>query len=234
MNWIWSERNTDLQEKMDDPDSDRQKLFNTYSKFWLINRLITQWKRVYNQWLLPGMETGQTYTLLDIGFGGGDIAENMARWSLEDGIDLHITAIDTDHRALEYIEQQPTNNRITYRQVSLKSIAERRERFDFVISNHLLHHLDTEELPKLMETTRHITRQRVIFNDIHRHDLAYLSFGLLTLGWTRNSFIREDGLTSIRRSFTANELRSQVSGEWSVHTLFPFRLLLTYDASNDR
>jgi len=51
----------------------------------------------------------------------------------------------------------------------------------------------------------------------------------LTLFAFRNSYIRIDGLRSIRRSFTRNELKEIAPKDWSVAALFPFRLLAVCD-----
>ena len=222
-------RDTQSRERMDDPDCDRDDLFHTYEQFSVVNSLISRWKSVYQHRIRPlCSEPGSSYSLLDIGFGGGDLVQKLSSWAGSDGISLDITAIDTDPRALDFINRIDTPDNISFRCASSTELVKQGEVFDFVISNHLLHHLDRTEFEKLMSESKSLSRKRVLFNDIERSDLAYLFFGLLARPMFRSSFITEDGLTSIKRSYTAGELRNAVPDSWGVSRLFPFRLLLEY------
>lgn len=73
-----------------------------------------------------------------------------------------------------------------------------------------------------------LSKTAVIFNDIRRSDWAYLLFNILSRPAFRSSFITEDGLTSIKRSYTFDELGELIPPDWKLETLFPFRLLLKY------
>ena len=104
MPFFLSKRQPDLIEFMDREDCDPVLLENTYRQFATINLLLSQWKRIYTNELLPMMQEGITYTLLDIGFGGGDVPIRLAEWAEKDGLDLIITAIDTDKRAYNFAQ----------------------------------------------------------------------------------------------------------------------------------
>lgn len=224
------QRNENLKERMDDPDCNREELFNTYKQFSVINSLISRWKHIYNNGIRPACQNPlRTYTLLDIGFGGGDLPIKISRWAKDDSIKLNITAIETDARACEYIERKNTSGDIQFRQISSSELMKERKSFDFVISNHLLHHLREEELQQLLHEARKLSNIRVLFNDIERSDLGYLLFNVLSRPIFRSSFITDDGLTSIKRSYTLKELQAQVPAGWIVKRIFPYRLLLSYD-----
>jgi hypothetical protein len=64
-----------------------------------------------------------------------------------------------------------------------------------------------------------------VHSDIARSRFAYGAFGLATAPLFPGSFIRADGLTSIRRSYTARELREAVGPGWRVIQQNPTRLL---------
>ncbi len=222
-------RDTDSEERMDDPGCDRGELFNTYRQFSVINALISRWKGLYNDRIRPACrEEGRTYTLLDIGFGGGDIPLKLHRWAQQDGIVLDITAIETDERACSFVGGLDTPARVRFRHISSTDLLKEGNRYDFVISNHLLHHLGDAQLKQMLDEARKLSYRKVLFNDIERSDTGYLLFNLLARPLFRSSFITADGLTSIKRSYTAAELQSSVPESWQVERLFPFRLLLTY------
>lgn len=229
MPFFLNERDTASREWMDNPDCDRDELFNTYEQFSVINALISRWKYIYNSNIKPGCHNkNKMYSLLDIGFGGGDLPVKLSRWAESDGIKLRITAIETDLRAYEFVQNLETPSNITFRHISSTELSKEGHRFDFVISNHLLHHLGQDELNSLMAESQKISTQMVLFNDLERSDLGYLAFNLLSRPLFRNSFITHDGLLSIKRSYTATELKSTVPPGWDVERIFPYRLLLSY------
>lgn len=224
------QRQPQLTEYMDRPDCDPVLLENTYRQFRTINLLLSQWKQVYKTYLRPKMEPGKTYTLLDIGFGGGDIPLKLAEWSSKDGYDLKITAVDTDPRTLEFARQAGKKaDSVTFKNVSSTELAHQGASFDFVISNHMLHHLTDQEVRSLLSECKLMASQLVLFNDIERSDIGYVLFNLFSRLLFRKSFITADGLISIKRSYTYQELMKLVPEKWRVRRKFPFRLLLIYD-----
>ena len=230
MPFFLKHREKDAKERMDDPNCDKQELFNTYEQFSVINALISRWRSIYiNEIRAACIDPGMTYTLLDIGFGGGDLPLKLSGWAKNDGINLDITAIETDKRACEYVDKLDTPHEISFRQVSSTSLKEEGKTYDFVISNHLVHHLSEEELLQLLDESRALSKRKVLFNDIERSDTGYLLFNLLSRPVFQSSFITEDGLTSIRRSYTAEELRNNIPRGWQVTRIFPYRLLLSYE-----
>ena len=216
-----------LRERMDDPACDLEKLHNTYAQFQTINGLVAGWRRVYTNFLRPHL-AGQPATLLDVGCGGGDVARRMANWAERDKLELHITAVDPDKRALAYARSRPHPN-ITFRQAHSADLVAAGEQYDVVISNHLLHHLNNAEVNALCQDSQRLAKRLALHNDIRRSDVAYAGFTLTKL-FFRNSFITEDGLLSIRRSFVPEELEAVTPEGWQVERLFPYRNLLIYRA----
>lgn len=226
---LLTDRQPLLPERMDDPHCNREKLFNTYRYFATVNTLLSRWRSIYRRYIRPELSQSRTTTLLDIGSGGGDIPHKLHHWAEAESLDLHITATDTDPRALEYVRQNGNDTAaIEYLQGSARKLLEEGRRFDFVISNHLVHHLSDQQLLEMAGTARGLSTRRVLFNDIERGDLGYVLFGTITFPFFPRSFIREDGLTSIRRSFTRSELRGLLPDGWTVKPLFPYRMLMVY------
>lgn len=232
------ERASWLRERMDDPACDPLLLRNTYRQFARVNALVTGWRRVFALHLAPRLKSGST--VLDVGCGGGDLARSLSLWSERAGTPVSVTAIDPDPRAIEFARSSPAPAgagfgravgagarlaSVDFRLASAEELLSAGERFDVVVSNHLLHHLADAELPNFLETTAALARAAVIHNDMSRHPLAFAAFSLARPLFPR-SFIVEDGLRSIRRAFTPDELRRRVPSGWRVLTFAPFRNLV--------
>lgn len=229
-------RADDINEVMDSPDCDAGRLRNTYLYFRYVNAVLSGWRLTYLRDIRPTLSPDRLSTLLDIGTGGGDVARSLSRWAKRDRLRLSITAIDPDARAHEFTASQPTMPDLTFRTELSSDLVARGERFDFVISNHVLHHLTAVELGALMVDSERLCLQQVLHSDIERSRWGYVGFGLGTWPLFRDSFIREDGLTSIRRSYTATELRAGLqdlkdaglASGWDVTRELPSRLMLRW------
>lgn len=233
-----SQRLLGAQEKMDDPACDQRQLDRTYRNFGLVNDVLSGWRSVYLRRIRPKLSATRPSSLLDIGCGGGDVPIRLTRWAARDGLRLDITAIDADERAVRYASARPLNfprsGDLQFRQAMSGDLMREGQRFGFVISNHLLHHLSAAELTTLLDDCQKLCIGTVIHNDIERSALAYALFGLGTWPLFPESFIRDDGLLSIRRSFSRPELAALAPFGWRVRSLTPFRNLLIYRAPDDR
>lgn len=221
-------RDPDARELMDEPDCDPRRLQNTYRHFGFVN-VISRSGWIYRRWVKPAMTNrDQTYSLLDVGFGGGDIALQIAHRANRDGAKLRVTGIEIDRRALDYVETLKRPENVAFRIVDIHELAESGERFDFVISNHMLHHLNQEAFRRMLEDAARVCNHWVLFIDLRRSDLAYGLFATAAYPLFRKSFVPHDGLASLRRSYTFSELQDIAPSGWKVTQLSPFRLVLSH------
>ena len=249
-----STRRSDLVEWMDRSDCDPVKLHNTYRYFPVINRLISRWDAVYRHYIRPQLRKGQRFTLLDVGSGGGDITRNIHAWAVRDGFLLDVTGIDPDGRALEYArsgtgtdpddraDRDDRSDRedradaepatLRFLQTDTGRLRLEGKKFDFVVCNHVLHHLSDEDIAAFLDDLAALSVRRVICSDIERSAIGYALFSVATWPLFPNSFIRADGLISIRKSYRPNELRAILPQGWRVVRQFPFRLLVLYDKAD--
>jgi 2-polyprenyl-3-methyl-5-hydroxy-6-metoxy-1,4-benzoquinol methylase len=241
---------------MDDPEAELELLHATYRQFSTVNRWIARWPTLYRRWMrpvfrelsggedrgLPGCERGPVLTVLDVGCGGGDLAWLLGHLAARDGFRVEVTGIDPDPRAFRFARDQAAGGgppgvrgaagSVSFRNARAETLARAGERFDVVVSNHVLHHLPEGEVSSFMETVASLTRHRALVADIERSLPAWHLFGALTrLPGFRGSFVREDGLVSIRRSFTWEELQDLVPPGWRVTRVAPFRLVARWDAA---
>jgi 2-polyprenyl-3-methyl-5-hydroxy-6-metoxy-1,4-benzoquinol methylase len=226
-------RDGDARELMDDPAADPLALDRTYHRFGIVNRIVSRPAAVYEEWVRPRLATTHAARLLDVGAGGGDLPREILRHAERDGLRLEVVAIDPDERAIRYAARHD-GPRFRARVATTADLVAQGETFDVVWSNHVLHHLSPGELGALLADTEQLVAPGGIgvHGDIERSRGAYLGFWAATLPFAWNalagSFIRPDGLTSIRRSHTASELAAAIPRGWRVKRGFPSRLELVW------
>ena len=222
-----SARDTTVVELMDDPDCDPQRLERTYAEFPVINAVFSGWARTYRRFVRPMLSTTAPTRVLDIGSGGGDLARALAGWARRDGLRMQVVASDPDQRALAYVRNLPPADGVDYRGELSSDLLAAGERFDLVVSNHVVHHLDAPQLAGLLRDSERLAPAS-LHADITRGRLAYAGFGMLTWPFFGDSLIREDGLGSIRRSHRPAELERVIPDGWSALPQGPFRYLLAH------
>jgi 2-polyprenyl-3-methyl-5-hydroxy-6-metoxy-1,4-benzoquinol methylase len=151
------------------------------------------------------------YTLLDVGAGGCDIAIWAAREARTRGLKLDITALDNDPRILP-VAYRATRDYPEIRIVEGNALdLSQQGPFDFIFSNHFLHHLDWGEIKIFLQHVLAATRIAFVMNDLKRSRWAYLGCTVFLGLSTRRSFAFHDGRLSIRRGFLPAELREFTS-----------------------
>lgn len=103
--------------------------------------------------------------------------------------------------------------------------------FDAAVCTLTLHHFGEVEAVALVREMARVSRRRVVVNDLERSLPHYVGALLLAATvWRRSPITRHDGPLSVRRSFTADELRGIGSaaglGRPRVHRHLVFRLAL--------
>lgn len=225
MSLVFPRRAADLVERMDDGDCDQKRLARTYAQFARVNAFVSGWRSVYRRRVRPALASGAS-SILDVGCGGGDVLRLLAALAHRDGFEVNLLGIDPDPRAIDFARGQPGVPGLSFECADVRHFS---RRSDLAISNHVLHHLPSDEIRRFCEATARLAEVGVVHADIRRSGLAYGLFPLLG-GWFHGSFILEDGLRSIRRSFTADELSALAPDGWRVSKHPLFRLELTWNA----
>ncbi|MDY0829710.1 methyltransferase domain-containing protein [Microbacterium sp. BG28] len=224
-----AERDASLRELMDDADCDPRLLAATYRRFGLVNRLVAGWTGVYRHTLRPYLSgLGRPARVLDLGCGGGDVAAHLAALARADGLRVQWIGADPDPRAIEAAAARAASD-VSFLCTGSDALRESGERFDAVLSNHVLHHLDAAELAAFVDDSAALSTGLVLHGDIERGRLAYALYGIGILPLAPGTFLRTDGLRSIRRSYRAAELASRLPEGWRVERPGRFRVLAVRD-----
>lgn len=225
-------RDEALVELMDDPRCDPQRLRATLRRFGVVNAAVSGWGAVYRRHIRPYLQTiGAPARVLDLGCGGGDVIAGLARRAARDGLAASWLGVDPDSRALDVAERRSQPN-LEFRHTDSSALRRTGERFDIVVSNHVLHHLSAADRGVFADDSRALSRGIVLHSDIARGRLAYALYAIGITPFASGTFLRTDGLRSIRRSYRPNELEIALPG-WSILTPSPFRMLAMTDGYAD-
>jgi 2-polyprenyl-3-methyl-5-hydroxy-6-metoxy-1,4-benzoquinol methylase len=221
-----AERDVVLRELMDDPECDPALLRATLRRFETINRLVSRWGSVYRSRIRPFLASlDGPARVLDLGCGGGDVIAQLAARAENDGFDVEWVGVDPDPRALEVALTRPAPPRTRFLCADGADLLAAGERFDLVLSNHVLHHLTPAELGEFVEQSRGLSRGIALHSDIERGRLAYVLYAIGITPFAPGTFLRTDGLRSIRRSYLQEELADVLGEPWHVEKSARFRLL---------
>lgn len=229
----FSRRSSDA-ELMDCPDSSEQLLGNTLRQFRWINRLLTPCHRLLRRHVLERMRTDpqRAWTMLDVGSGGCDLAIWLIDRCRREGVRLTITCMDHDARVVQFAKQRLAQYpEIVSLHGDALSLAETPPAtWDFVFSNHFLHHLSTPQVRHCLQHVVRACREQCIMSDLVRSRFSYALYTALATLLLRNSFAYDDGRLSIRKGFTKREALQIVADHpvlksMRVQTVFPGHLV---------
>jgi hypothetical protein len=153
------------------------------------------------------------FSLLEVAAGSGEVPRIVQRRLSQHGITLDVTLLD---RASSHL---PARNRAH----GNPSVAETPAvvadalalpfadgAFDLVSCVLFAHHLDARQLAQFVPEGLRVSRRALLINDLIRHPLhlalVYASFPLM-----RSRVAWLDGLTSVRRAYVPEEMRSLIT-----------------------
>lgn len=177
--------------------------------------------------VLDGVPRGTGLTLLDLGTGAGDLPRAAVAWAAGRGIRLRPLGLELSRVAAGLAREAGVPCAVG----CAGTPPVREKSVDLVLASQLVHHLAPASAVQLLRICNRLARVGVVVADLRRGPLAPLAFrvGAGALGFDRHTL--SDGLTSIRRGYTAGELRALlaeagVPGRVARHPMY--RLVATW------
>lgn len=213
-------------ELMDDPALDAANYRAVLADLARVNR-VTRAHRPTLAFLGKALGARSRISVLDVGFGDGDMLRAIAAWAKRRGIDADLIGIDLNPNSRSAAEMQGSPGApIRYLTGDYAGLAG--GGFDCVVSSLVAHHMSRTELVAFLRFMEGEAAVGWFVNDLHRHGLAYRGWPILAAAMRWHPIVRADGRTSIARSFRAREWRALLDeagvNEARVHRCFPFRL----------
>ena len=173
-----------------------------------------------------GWRGRQSFTLIDVGAGEGDMLRAIAAWAERDGLWPRLTGYDLNPRCAE-AARAATDPRagITYVVGDAMALA---GPVDFIISALVTHHMDDDGIVAFLAWMERTAKRGWFVNDLHRNWFAYHGFALLSRVMRWHPFVRHDGPLSVARAFRKRDWQALLAragvSEAKVVWRFPFRL----------
>ncbi len=145
--------------------------------------------------LPPGLS--EPIHIVDVGSGGGDYLRRIARWARRRGVPVQLTGIDLNPFAARAASES-TPNELGITWVTCDALLYRPEKpIDIIVSSLLTHHLEDEEIIRLLRWMEASAQVGWFINDLERADWTSRMFG-----WVRwHPIVRHDGPVSFQRAF---------------------------------
>lgn len=152
---------------------------------------------------LRGRDPAAPVTILDVGFGAGDMLRAIHRWAGRHGRTVRLIGIDLNPRSAPIAGRlTPTDWRIEYRTGDAFALD---DPIDIVLSSLVTHHMPDAEIVRFLRWSTDTARIGWFVNDLHRHWLPFYGFTAITAALRRHPFVRHDGPVSIARSFRRDD-----------------------------
>jgi 2-polyprenyl-3-methyl-5-hydroxy-6-metoxy-1,4-benzoquinol methylase len=194
-------------EYLDVPGVDPRLVRRSLADVALANALFGGTRAVLLEFAAVLPELGQTATLLDVGSGVGDIAARARELARTHSIDLSLVTIDMAE-TLAAASRARTGNAVRGNATELP-FADRS--VDVVMCSQTLHHFDDASACAVLRELDRVARVRVIISDLRRSWLAAAGLWMASFPLGFHPVSRHDGVLSIMRGYTDDELRRLVA-----------------------
>jgi SAM-dependent methyltransferase len=189
-------------ELLDAPDIDPQLITRSLADVARSNALFGGLSAAIDEFRDTLRELPRRASLLDVGTGLGDIPRSARDVADENGIELHAFGLDSAEelaRASSTAVDCVVCGDALQLPFADKSV-------DVVMCSQVLHHFSRPDALTLLREMDRVARVRVIVSDLRRSRLAALGLWLASFPLRFHAVSRHDGVVSVMRGFTPDEL----------------------------
>lgn len=229
----FSKRCYDL-ELLDEATIPTQDLYLNLRELNTINTYLGGHAVTLNGMVSFGLLTHQTYTLLDIGCGGGDNLKSIAKWGRKNKLNLQLVGVDLKDDCIQFAQKHCANYpEISFVCMDYKTYLENHAPYDIIITALFCHHFKEKALEELFVYMQQKSKIGFLINDLHRHPLAYYSIKCITQIFSSSYLVKNDACLSVKRGFSLAELKQllpqntfkniKINWKWAFRWLIVFK-----------
>ncbi len=224
------ERSTE-EEQMDDPHLSEVSLEAVLGDINRVNALLGG-NRITFKALdkFTELHPRKKYRILDAGCGDGTLLREVGLYFSKRGIETDLLGIDISEKSIQLARRKHADMKnISFEQADLFHLDPKTHKCDLLLCTLTLHHFREEDIPKLLARLSAVAKRGVIVNDLDRNKIAYLLFKLFSMLTMKTDIAKQDGLVSIRRGFTKNDLMAFSKALPEMHHKIRWRWAFRYE-----
>ncbi len=178
-------------------------LFQNLKELDIINTLLGGYDITFSA-LKKVVQPDKSYTLIDIGSGGGDTLKHIRRWQLRKNLNIKLIGIDLKPVCIEYSLQNNPTPDIQFICDDYRNMFLHVQHIDIVHACLFCHHLNENQLIELVQFALK-NRITLIINDLERNPIAYYAIKTLTALFSKSYLVKNDAPLSVARGFKKKE-----------------------------
>jgi ubiquinone/menaquinone biosynthesis C-methylase UbiE len=194
---------SDKKEILDDPNTEPKQIRFSLDFMRIINRFFGGAEAVRQ--FFDHASVPQSFTVLDVACGGGDIPYALLRWAQSCGKKISITAIDLNPHCLEYARQHHSHPQISFVHHSAFEIQSLGS-FDYMISSMFFHHLSDDEIIAMLSLMNRFSKKGFLVNDLYR-SLPNYAAAALAGAFSAQPIVYHDAKLSVARAFRKEDFQ---------------------------
>jgi SAM-dependent methyltransferase len=177
-----------------------------------------------------GMAQGQSFSLIDVGYGQGDMLRAVHAWARRKGFRPRLAGVDLNPRS------EPAAKAATDPALEIDFLTGDVFDYappqppDFIVSSLVTHHMSDDQVIAFVRWMEATAQRGWFINDLHRHPVAFYGFQALSTAARWHPFVRHDGPVSVARAFVRRDWERLLAaadlpaGAAEIDWRLPFRL----------
>lgn len=172
--------------------------------------------------------------LLDVASGAGDIPLRLWQRARRHRIDLQVQGIDVSPQAIAFARRRAAQHGAPIEYEQLDALRDPVPGgFDVVTCSLFLHHLQPDEVQRLLAKMGQATEHLVLVQDLRRSRSGWWLAYLASRMFSTSHVVHVDALRSVRAAFSAEETRQLALdaglADATTRPRWPFRYLLSWE-----
>ncbi len=200
-------------ELLDEEGIPEQDLYQNLKELNTINNLLGGYNITLNA-LAKVLSKERSYTIVDIGSGGGDTLKEIQKWGTKNKYNINLFGIDLKQSCINYSEIN--NSGITFICDDYRNAFDHIPKIDILHACLFCHHLSEIEISDLIRfCIKHKTT--LIINDLERNAFAYYAIKILTSFFSKSYLVKNDAPLSVLRGFKLKEWKDIIEQSGAKH-----------------
>ena len=202
-------------ELLDADDIPTADLFQNLKELDRINTLLGGYDITFSA-LKKIIQPDKSYTLIDIGSGGGDTLKHIQKWQIRKKLNLKLIGIDLKPVCVEYSTQNSPTPDIKFICDDYRNMFLHVPKIDIIHACLFCHHLDENQLIELIQFALK-RRSILVINDLERNPIAYYAIKTLTALFSKSYLVKNDAPLSVARGFKKKEWLDIIQKAGATH-----------------